>query len=778
MEVPTQAINKLVLFLNVGVVVVPRLLLSQVSVLTANYDTPRTNSNLNEAILNRGNVSAATFGKIGFFPVDGQIYAQPLYASGILIPGVGTRDVVYTATMHNSVYALDANASTSAPPIWHVNLGDSVPSSALNVTFGDSMQVYTDILPEVGILSTPVIDLDREAIYVVSETLERGVPIFRMHALSLADGHEMFGGPVVIAASVPGEGLGSENGTIAFDPAMHLQRPGLALANGIVYAAFGSHGDAPPYHGWMIGYNAGNLRRRIAVFNATPNGSGASFWQAGRAPAIDTDGNIIAVTGNGDTLAGDYGDSILKLSGRDLSLLDWYTPDNCLDLENGDLDLGSSGAIFLPGARQVLTIGKSGQMLVVNSDSMGHLGPADSANSQSITANPAQMDGIANLALWSRTADTLVYLLEPYGPLKAYRMSAGRLDPTVQSQSVPTTFTRSSGVAVSAQGDTDGTGIVWQTTADIYGLQIPGTLHAFDAADLSNELWNSEMMPDRDRLGRFAKLVTPTVVNGRVYVPTFSNQLAVYGLLSAPRPHANDIQVTALASSATLLQSAISPGEVLTIFGINLGPSSMARTQIDNTGHVSSALAGTQVLFDGVAAPVLYTSSGEVGVVAPFEISGPTTQVQVAYGGQVSTPTKLGVVHATPALFALDGTGGGPGSILNEDRSLNTPDNPAKPGSVVSLFATGLGQTDPASEDGKVTDPRALANTLLPVVVLLDGRPAEVQYQGPAPAMVRGFFQVNVRIPVDIVIPGSGSVDVVIKAGDYTSPALINLSVH
>ena len=264
---------------------------AQVNVLTVNYDNSRTNSNLSETTLQPTNVNSDRFGKIGSFPVDGQIYAQALYATGIHIPGKGARNVVYTVTMHNSVYAIDADAPGSLVPFWQVNLGAPVPTSVLN---------FTDILPEIGILSTPAIDPGQQVMYVVSDTLEGGGPVFRIHALSLSDGHEMLNGPAVITASVPGTGAGSQNGTLAFDALMQLQRPGLVLANGMVYVAFGSHGDGGNFHGWMIGYDASDLQRRVAVFNATPNTYGGSIWQGGRAPAIDDAGNIIAVTGNGE----------------------------------------------------------------------------------------------------------------------------------------------------------------------------------------------------------------------------------------------------------------------------------------------------------------------------------------------------------------------------------------------------------------------------------------------------------------------------------------------
>lgn len=247
-----------------------------VDVLSANYDNARTNGNLQESILNQSNLNQNSFGKLASFAVDGQIYAQPLYVSGVSISGAGARNVVYTVTMHNSVYAIDADALGSNTPLWQVNLGPSVPSSVLN---------FTDVLPEVGILSTPVIDLSRKAIYVVSDTLEDGAPVFRIHALALGDGDEMFGGPMVIAASVPGAGGGADNnGNLQFDASQQLQRPGLVLLDGAVFAAFGSHGDDGNFHGWMIGYDASNLRQQVAVLNTTPNSLGGSIWQAGRAP--------------------------------------------------------------------------------------------------------------------------------------------------------------------------------------------------------------------------------------------------------------------------------------------------------------------------------------------------------------------------------------------------------------------------------------------------------------------------------------------------------------
>jgi uncharacterized protein (TIGR03437 family) len=482
------------------------------------------------------------------------------------------------------------------------------------------------------------------------------------------------------------------------------------------------------------------------------------------------------VTANGEYDGkSEFGETILKLSGRDLSVLDWYTPNNDSELTNDDEDLGSTGVILIPGANQALTGGKSGDLVMVNTGSMGHLGPWNSTTAQSFRAvQGGSSSGIYNVALWQGPKGSTVYVLEPCGPLKAYRIVASRLDATSLSHSNPSTCTQFSGIAVSAKGDTDGTAIVWQTTADWGARQIPGALHAFDAADLGHELWNSTLVPERDALGRFAKFVAPTVVNGRVYVPTFSNRLLIYGLLSGNSQADPDAQVTAVANSASLLQGAISPGEVVTIFGADIGPDAEQTLELDDTGYASNVLADTRVYFDGIAAPLLYTSSNEVGVVAPFGISAPATQVKVVYRGKSAAAT-VAVVSAAPALFTQNGTGGGQGAILNADGSMNSYDNPARFGSIVSLFGTGLGQTSPTSEDGKIIDGPTFPTATLPVTALVDGQPAEVVYAGAAPEMLHGFSQVNIRIPKTGI--DEGDVQIVLKVGDYSSPRIVTVNV-
>jgi len=740
---------------------------AQVNVLTANYDNQRTNANVHETVLKPSNVNPASFGKIASFPVDGQIYTQPLYAAGVQTLGV-KKNVVYVATMHNSVYAIDADAPGTNLPLWQVNLGPSVPSSLLQ---------FDDILPEVGILSTPVIDLSRQVIYVVSDSLDgtSQMPVFRLHALSLANGHEVMNGPVTIRATVTGSGAASVDGAIAFDAFTQLQRPGLTLANGAVYLAFGSHADCFDFHGWLFAYDSSNLQHQISVFNTTLNGWGGSIWQSGRAPAVDEQGNIYVVTGNGDyDGSSNFGESVLRLSGDSLRVLDWYTPEEWDEFNNKDWDFGTTGAILVPDTNLVLAAAKSGMLYLIQCDSMGHLGPDNTKSVQGVQVNQW---GLFHMALWNNQAGPIVYEFEPWGALKAFQIVNDRINETMLSQYAPGSASYYASIAISANGGTDGTGIVWLITGDSRAGS-PGTLHALDASDLSHELWNSDMAPN-DALGTAAKFAAATVVNGRVYVPTFSNALAIYGPPNSSSIHPAaplTSQITGLVNGASFIPAAVSPGELVTIYGANIGPAQMSNFQVDAGNQVATSLSGTEVLFDGMRAPVLYTSATQVGAIVPFGLTGPTAQVQVLYNGLPSSSMTVPAVPAAPSLFSLDGTGSGPGTILNQDGSLNSKDNPAARDSVVVLYATGAGNTDPFGVDGKVIMDAPYPTPLLPVTVLIDNQPAEVIYAGAAPASVMGLVQINVRAPR--TASNGSKVPVVIKVGDYSSSNVVTLAIR
>ena len=733
---------------------------AQVNVLNVNYDTHQTGANLQETSLTP-QMNWNTFGKVGTYPVDGQVYTQPLYVSGVSIGG-SSYNVLYATTMNNSVYAFNADAPQSATPLWQVNLGATVPSGLFN---------FTDLLPQIGILGTPAIDPEKQVLYVVADTLPPGAfsnPVFQLHALSLVDGHEMFGGPVEIAPTVPGTGAGSSNGTIAFDGFWQLQRPGLMLANGNLYIAFGSHADTGNYQGWMLEYAPSTLQQK-AVFNSAPNGRQGAFWHSGRAPAIDGDGNVIALTGNGDwDGVANFSESLLHLSGADLSLLDWYTPQEWSNLNSQDWDLGSAGAILIPEVHFLLMGGKAGMLYLVNYDSMGHLGPDTTSTVQGVQVNTW---GIFDMALWYNAPNgPVVYEYDPSTSLKAFQIANNQLNSTILSEYSPPDSSLYAGVSLSANGSQGG--IVWLTTGNQAADGDPATLHALDATNLASELWNSNLNGSRDLPGTFTKFAPSTVANGRVYVPTLSNAVVVYGNSASPQT-AGTPAISTVVNSGSFLPGAVSPGELITIFGANLGPSAEEQGTV-SSDVVANTLQNTQILIGGVAAPILYASSTQINTVVPFAASGTSTQVQVMYQGQPIASATLSVQAASPALFSMNSSGGGQGAILNQDGSVNTHTNPAAPGSVVSLFATGAGATTPASADGTLTSaPYPTPN--LPVSVTIDGLPAQITYVGAAPGLVAGVLQINVVVPAG-AYPATYD-QIIVTVGDYTSPSAVTLTV-
>lgn len=487
---------------------------AQMRVASANYENHRRNANEGEKALTREAVRGTGFKKLATIQVDGQIYAQPLYIQGVATREHGSKNVVYVATMNNTVYALDAD-NPQAPALWTVNLGPATPAAAIPGLY--------DISPQVGILSTPAIDTSGRAIYVVSETLENQAPVFQLHALSLAEGRELFHGPVPIAASVPGTAGNSGAGVVTFEAPWHLQRPGLALANGNVYVCFGSHGDTGNYHGWVMAYNATNLQEQTAVFNDTPNGNGGGIWQSGHAPSIDSSGNIYVVSGNGDFDGiKNFSGAVVKLSGSDLSVLDWFTPASWQYLDANDLDVGSTGAILDSGEDLLVLGDKGGRLVTLNPKSLGNIESTPGTNT--FDASPA---GIFDLALWQTEDGALLYEHDWNGYLKSYSLTASGISREPVSKGTWYGDSLYQGMAISSNGSADG--ILWETTGNHSSDGVPGTLHAWNASDLTEELWNSDMH-DGDALGSFAKFVAPVVANGRVYVPTFSNQVVVYGL--------------------------------------------------------------------------------------------------------------------------------------------------------------------------------------------------------------------------------------------------------
>ena len=486
--------------------------------LTANYGNDRTNATLTETALTPETVGPDSFGKIGSFAVDGQVYAQPLYAAGVNVGG-SSGNVLFVATVLNKVYAFDADAPCGGDPLWRADLGPPVPTSVLRLR---------EIEPSVGILGTPVIDRVAGLIYLVAETLEGGAPVFRLHALRISDGSEAMNGPAAIRASVRGPGDGTDGVTIVFDPKQHLQRPGLLMANGAIYVGFGSIFDRFPFHGWIMAYDAGDLSRQRAIFNVTPNGGSGGFWQSGRGFAADSEGFVYAVAGNGDfDGVTNFGQAFLKLT-PDLRPVDWFAPEDWRELSDFDYDLGSLGPVLLPGSDLVLGGDKAGNFYLVNRRNMGRLGLKKSAEPQIFQA--VQYSGLHNTAVWRRESDAIVYLIEGGAWTGAFRIVDGKMETRAFSLTDVTSDWAFQGMALSANGG-DG-GILWMTAGDHFTREgVPGTLYAFDALDLTKLLYTSDMNPERDAMGGFVKFANPTVAAGRVYVPTRSGAVTVYGLL-------------------------------------------------------------------------------------------------------------------------------------------------------------------------------------------------------------------------------------------------------
>ena len=499
---------------------------SQVSVTTYHNDNGRTGQNLAETVLTPANVNPAQFGRLFRYSVDGYVYAQPLYLQGVAVPDKGTHDVVYVATEHDTVYAFDA-ASKKNGPLWKRKFGIRGARAVKSSEVG-----CDDLVPEIGITSTPVIDPVASRLYVVAKTMEHGQAKQRLHALDVATGAELLGGPVEIVASVPGTGDGSDGTMVAFDPLREHQRAALTLSGGVVSIAWASHCDNGPYHGWVMSYDAQTLAQQ-SVANVTPDGGLGGIWQSGGGLAADAAGNLFAVTGNGtfdaDQGGRNYGDSIVELSSGPLAISDYFTPFNQAALEAADLDLGSGGAVLLPdqpGAHPHLLVaaGKEGTIYVVDRDAMGHFNPTD--DSQIVQSLPGVIGGSFDTpAYWNG----FLYYGGTGDNLTAFQLSGGLLSSGAVARSDDGFGFPGPTPVISANGSTDG--IVWAIRRD----DPSAVLFAFDATpDLIGghltKLYDSTQAGKRDDAGKAVKFVPPLVAAGRVYVPA-QKRVSIYGLL-------------------------------------------------------------------------------------------------------------------------------------------------------------------------------------------------------------------------------------------------------
>jgi hypothetical protein len=527
---------------------------SFVAVLTQHNDLNRTGANLRETVLNVGNVNTNQFGLVFSRTVDDEIHTQPLIMTNVSVPGKGMHNLAIVATVNDTVYAFDADDSSVVAPYWQTNfLSPGVVAPRNTDMTGACGGNYNDFAGRMGIVGTPVIDPASGTLYVVVRTKE-GLSTFvqRLHSLDVRTGAPRPNSPVVITATYPGTGVGNVGGVITFDSQRQNQRPALALVNGIVYVTWSSHCDWNPYHGWVIGYDAATLQRAV-VYNNTPNGQMAGIWMSDQAPAADAAGNLYISTGNGtvgsagnpqDTV--NRGESFLKLtrSGTNFTVASWFTPFNWPSLESGDTDLGSGGVLLIPGTNLLFSGGKQGVMYLVNRDNMGGLTSSTTADDNvvqtfQVAGGSHQVHG--GPAWWDGPDGSYAYLQVSTDFLRQYKFdwATGKfLLPNFAQGPVSAPSGQPGGIiSVSANGTNAGSGVVWvchQLVGNANQQTRPGILRAYNAQNISTELWNSEQLPGRDSVGNFAKYVAPTVANGKVYVATFSNKLNVYGLLPAP----------------------------------------------------------------------------------------------------------------------------------------------------------------------------------------------------------------------------------------------------
>jgi hypothetical protein len=497
-------------------------------VLTYHNDVARTGLNPNETTLTPSSVNSSSFGKVGFLTTQGKVDAEPLYVPDLTIGG-SAHNVVFVATEHDLVYAFDAGNFSQ---LWQTSvLGPGETPS--------DPHSCSQITPEIGITSTPVIDTKAGAngtIFVVAMSKDSsGNYHQRLHALDLTTGSEQNGSPANIQATFP-----RSSGQTTFDPYQYAERSGLLLLNAVIYMGWTSHCDENPYQGWLMGYKESTLQQ-ASVLNITPNGSEGSIWMSGAGLAADPAANIYFLAANGtfDTSLnsngfpanGDYGNAFMKVStsGGSLSVADYFTMHNTVAESDADEDLGSGGVIVLPDLKDAsgnavhlaVGAGKDGNIYVVNRDSMGKFNPNND------DAIYQQVDGQIGGREFGSPAyfNGTVYYGAVNAALKAFPMTNAKLAASPSSSTAVSFGYPGTTPSISANGTADA--IVWAVEASSSG---DGVLHAYNAGNLSSELYNSSQAANNRDSFADNKFITSLIAGGKVFVGTPTG-VAVFGLL-------------------------------------------------------------------------------------------------------------------------------------------------------------------------------------------------------------------------------------------------------
>ena len=709
---------------------------AQTSILTYHNDNARTGQYLSELLLTPGNARAPHFGRRDFLPVDGAVYAQPLYLSRVKIAGKGLRNVLFVATSHDSLYAFDADdePGSGAQPLWKVSFLDP----AHGVTTVPAADVNCSVIPELGITGTPAIDAKSGTIYLIAVTKEpQSYYVFRLHAIDVTSGGERPGSPVEI--NPPG-----------FVALSQKQRNGLLLSNGVVYSSWSGHCDLGTYHGWVMAHDTATLGL-IAVFNDTPTGSGASFWNGGAGPAADADGNVYVVSANGDINGifsnGALDESVLKLEPAPrLTVSDSFKPFNTDMLDANDLDLGSSGALLLPDEagtsahpHLLFTSGKEGRMYLLDREKLG--GVQTGGDTKALASLPVFSSSTFGLAAYFKGS---IYIAPENSPLAAFPVSSATLASSPSARTANSFSALGATPSVSANGDQSG--VVWAISSEA-----GGKLLAYDAADLKL-LYDSNAQP-ADVFGGYTEFSVPAIADGKVFVPAY-NGVVVYGELAAVGP-----AITGVTNAASYATDAISPGSLVSLFGSGLAPVTASAPAVP----LPISLADVSVLINGVPAPVLYVSPNQINAQVPSELAAGPATVVVRVEDALSSTASITLAAAAPGLFT---NAQGQAAALNDDGSVNSIQNPARAGAFVSLFFTGQGPVATDIDDGDAAPEGTATPATMPVSASVGNLPAVVQFAGLAPNYP-GVAQINLRVPE----LAGGVYPVIVKIGGRASNA-------
>jgi fibronectin type 3 domain-containing protein len=762
---------------------------------TYRYDNTNTGVNPNETALTPANVNVNSFGKYFSVPVDGQVYAEPLYLNGVNITtgtNQGLHNVVFVATEHDSLYAMDATAGTI---LWQTSFlsGSYIPPGAVVTTVPNSDVNSSDLTPEIGITSTPVIDPGAGILYLTAKTKEvysgNTHYVYRLHAISIADGSEQLGGPVVIGdtisndlvnytyvsgPSVNGTGDGNVNGVVTFNALRQLQRPGLTLVNGTLYLGFASHGDNGPYHGWVLGYNSQTLQL-TAVFNTTPNGGLGGIWQSGGRITADAQGFLYFMTGNGtfdSTLnsnglpsSADYGDSFVKLgvdlsssssnpnpNGWGLKVMDYFTPFNQQGLNDGDVDLGSGGPGLLPVSvgstvhpHLLVGMGKEGRMYLIDTDNMGKFNP----NTDNVVQ---ELPGATAYGVWSNPAyfNGTIYYVGQSDVGRAYSIANGAFSTSPIAYTPDSYGYPGSTPTVSANGTSEA--MVWDLDRG------SNELRAYDATNFASELYTSaQASGNRDQLGSVVKFTVPLVANGMVYVGTI-NSLVFYGILSTatmPPPAPSNLVATGIgASQISLTWQDNSSDE--TGFKIERSTDGVNFSQIALVGqnvttYADSGLASNTQYFYRVRA------TNAIGDSPYSNVANATTLLPLGgawVDSDIGNPGIAGSAANANGVFTVNASGADIWGTSDQFHYVYQP--LSGDGTIIARVATEQ-NTDPWAKAGVMIRETLDASSTYAFMFATPGNGIDFQYRSSTAGSAAGNGQVSGAAPYWVEVVRSGS---------------------